>query len=636
MSNTKPPKWHLSLDEPYPVLPEVTENVENLDAKQQENMRLALRYLQPFDQSKYVKNMLNRASAESTNQISSTDMVKYHLWIGREDLHDVEPLHREQNRSQVSKQPRLWVARGTENARRSLSLSTLQNLKSSKRPGTRLQVLYCFCDQQDHRHRNAASILKTWMYQFITERLYLAAPICLRLALPEFLLHHSENPVALWNMLRPLLCGKGVGNTYFIIDKLHALDEPGMGAILDMIQQPFPQEDCSSTKSSIKMLITHRDHLLPNVFQSIDLGQQNIIEQADEIFPLGNVDHITSTVKTIAAYRQAPTIKQLQWILPVSSEDVRKQVAACKHVVTIDARDRAVFANHFDCDGTPMIHARLARICLDTFQHGLADVRTEDLEQDPDVWRPQLNDRLVYAITWWAEHVKLAQNVSFEFVDKILVVFLSDSETMEKWWRVYLHSTYRLSVKDASGHFQSSIIHLLTFLGVHDILQQVQSSSQWAEHGKIVRHTNDTYLDPLYLAISRNHVTTARYLIDYGAVVDLDHVKVAAGTSAQMANWFFDNYHAEPLGEVDASHLIAFAVTYGHRKIIELAVQFILKHSGKDKVRFNDTDTVNFAITNGYRDAITSLLSITQYRHNVEVFINIASKYHEEFILVAV
>ncbi|CAO2654101.1 Nn.00g108340.m01.CDS01 [Neocucurbitaria sp. VM-36] len=597
-----------------------------------------LQYFDPSGHRAYLKSVRGEIGQEWIR-----DVAAYKTWIEQENCDSTQ---------KTPDQLRLWISGEHATGKTSLTLFILKEVERLRtRSSARIQLLYFFCHRPYARRNNASAILKGWLQQLMQQRPDLMADFYEWVSERDNRFLYLNNPAALWEIFRRLLKVDGAGTTYCIVDGLHECDMESVKVMGELLMRPFPAEGCLENAARLKVMVTSRFTMPSNKFAKIDLDEQDIEESG---IPMAR--HLTlldkhlcdlgddkkrvclQMLETIATYRDPPTNDQLQKYFNEPNDEVQKGIDLCESFIMRDAAQGLQFRfpdlwhifSH--SNNAPAIHAKLARDCLTVIDQKLPQIDMEYLEQEPSVWLLGMAPDVQYAVLHWAEHIKSAQDTSIDILERILDTFSRKSMTVEKYLIIYLQMRYAVSQEDTTRQHHTTVLHLIAFFGLHDLLQTAYKSGHWLRLKNYLITKDCLNMDPLSIAISQGHTKTAVFLKIY-CKITLVHCHYAAGSNKLLANIIFPNYSGGRIDRVAMVRLLERAVTTGDEELVSRTIGFLIMAVPRNTFPWKEVGSLSHAIETGQRHLLRSLLTITNLEAAADELVEHAARQHEEIIL---
>ena len=280
------------------------------------------------------------------------------------------------------------------------------------------------------------------------------------------------------------------------------------------------------------------------------------------------------------------------------------------------------------------IHLKLSRKCLGTISQELAQIDMEVLKTQRSSWLPTISTNLPYAIMFWADHTKLSQHCSDDLLDHIMITFSPNSKTVEKWWLVHLTEVCRISHDVVSQHHNTTVLHLLAYFGLHELLKRACAGEHWRQLQKFLDTLDCMNASPLDLALLRNQHEAAKILVTAGTEIKLSHILHVAESNVELVGLIFHHYNGKPLVRAQMVNLLERSVTSGSEELVSLTIEFMVQNGEKNIFPWNETHSFMHAIELGYESFFKHLIKITNLESTTEELISSAVRSHEEIALM--
>ncbi|KAI2486261.1 Ankyrin repeat-containing protein [Pyrenophora tritici-repentis] len=674
------PKWCLRLNNPYPAYGDAAPSSEATTVIPTSIGRLLLKR---YDQSQHLET-LKKMHHDLESARGLLTLNEFRVWASQGDsehLGFLQPNRNDSNSSLTSthgdqasnskigttnsqssfdfgrRNARLQLLSRSEVSRISSTLSVLEELQHMKaHPGTNIQVLYCFCTRGDRLRNNAASVLKTWLHQLIQQRPYLTEYISSLISTYDERYFSLERPVVTWDLFRIALKGEKSGTTYCILDGLHELDDRSIENLLYIFDRELPREDCTEDSLPIKVLVTSRgqptrgkwSHINLDVHvdnkRPLDSAQLGTVDDVAPKFMIKIDDHRESDANRdllahVAAYRQPPTIEQLQWVLEGTYQELKQRLESCRPSIHITPAKLVVFCNsdtwfqYSALENNTSIHSRLAHKCLEILSAELACIDMEVLDFDYQDWKDTIQPDLAYAIEYWAEHVETSEDSTESMLNKLVTTFSQNCLTINKWWSCYVQMVHWIPLRVILQFPHTTIMNIFTYFGFHALFYRALESDKKEQLEMSLEHYDCFEQNPLSYAILKDDAHMVNALLNAGVLIAKIHVAFAAGSTIQIAKAVYQKYKLGEFGQELTYNILGRATRSGNNELLSIAINLLIS---KSKVSFlwSDTEFIKWGIAVGRWDIVqTLLLTITRPENTVEKIICYATLRHEKTIL---
>ncbi|CAE6998271.1 hypothetical protein P3342_000790 [Pyrenophora teres f. teres] len=672
-------KWCLRLNSPYPAYDDAAPS----EATTVIPPTLGLMFLKRYDQSLHLET-LKKLHHDLESPKGFLTLNEFRAWASQDDSEHLGFLQSNRNDGNLSlalahgeqtstsnlgttnsqssfgvdyRTARLQLLSQSEVSRVSSTLVVLEHLQQMKaHSGESIQVLYCFCTRSDRLRNDAASVLKTWLHQLIEQRPYLTEYISSLISTYDERYFTLDRPTVIWDLFRVALKGDKSGTTYCVLDGLHELDDQSIATLLDTFDRQFPLEDCTEDNLPLKVLVTSRVQPTPGKWTHIDLDVHIQNKKALESSQLDNFDGMTSKSTTeiddhrrsdairdllahVAAYQQPPTIKQLQWVLEGTYEELKQRLVSCQPFIHVTPAELVVFCNsdawfqYSDLENSTSIHSRLAHKCLDILSAEIACIDMEVLDFDYQDWKDTIQPDLAYAIEYWAAHVKFSQDSTEKMLNRLVTTFSQNSLTINKWWSCYVQMVHRTPLRVVLQCPHTTIMNIFTYFGFHALLKRALGSDRKGRFEMSLEHYDCFEQNPLSYAILKDDVDMVNTFLKAGVLVAKIHIAFAAGSKIQIAKAVYQRYKHEEVGQELTHNILGRAVRSGDKQLLSYAINFV---TSKSKVSFpwREIDFIKWGIVVGRWDIVKPLLlTITRLDETIEKIICFATSRHEKTIL---
>ena len=535
-------------------------------------------------------------------------------------------------------QLRLQIVEGPKTSRMSAALFAVDQLldRQSSSGYNKTQVLYFFCHRSEPKRSTASAVLKGWMYQLLHQRPDMMRGFHEYLFEDTFGLHANlHQAILMWNYLRRATKRVDAGLTYCVLDGLDECDQESRTLITDLLNRPLPYEGCPDTKPSLKILVTTRDPLDDQRFGIIDLSKRTEdalgllgapIEHSntlpDELANLSveDEDKFYELLELLAAHVYPPTLEQFVSLFP---EDEQSDILALLksypipvlvHNDCLEFIHSEVWLRNSRSKNSAIIHARLARHYLKIISAVLPGIDMEDLEgDDQSVWMSQIPADLKYAVNHWADHVKLSSDTSVELIDLILETFDPNSDTIEKWWIMFMTWNYDISKYFDLDKHNTTPLHVFALFGLSEVLRATGRPSLIADN---IMTEDAEGLEPLDLAILHGHTEMAKILVASRKPTEYFHCAFATSSNAELAKSIFavHDEKTKPLKRSDLMMMLQHAVYTGDPELLTQTISFLHRRSPVGFFPRNDIWPVNLIIDSGDHRLLKPILAITNIK----------------------
>ncbi|KAI4644538.1 hypothetical protein J4E93_006443 [Alternaria ventricosa] len=596
------PKDCLRLNSPYMLQPKPI------------SIEMTANILKPFDSSRY----LDRSKAALGHDFN-------YEWM-KEDPNFTQWLS--PNQSQLRLQ--IFEAEGPKANRTSAALFVVGQLldHQSSRGHVKPQVLYFFCHRSDPKRSTACAVLKGWMYQLLQQRPDMMNDFHKYLFEDSFCMPANLSQARLmWAYLRRAAKQDDAGLTYCVLDGLDECDKESRTLLLELLNRPLPYEGCPQTKPSFKVLVTARASLGDEKYATIDLNRTKAasavpINHSDPLpdqlrnLSVKDEDKFDELKQILAAHVYPPTVEQFVAIFPEGEQShILALLKSFPIPEPVDTdclefiHSELWLANSLSNDNAT-VHGKLARHYLNMISADLPGISMENLEgDDQSVWTSQISAGLKYAVSHWADHVKLSLDTSADLMNLILGTFNPDSDTIEKWWIMFMTWSYDISQYFDLEKHNTTPLHLFAMFGLSELLRAAGPPSLIANY---ITTEDAQQLEPLDVAILHNHTDIAKILIASRKPTTDFHCTFATTSNAELEKSIFEVHdeRVKTLEKRDAEMMLRHASYTGDQELLTQTINFLNRKSPAGFFPRDDTTEVEFIIDAGDHRLLKPMLTI--------------------------